>query len=241
MKKRIEFLAILVNFLCDLIRRRPDLAIFVPRVLSNPIFDYTQGNEYSIGNLYHKDGNALKKRNIEFEIAEIRREISVIKEKIESHREALKDLMKLRPKKQYFYNIQNLRDQVRNMNSSIRKLEVEMRVLRKKKSGLTSKWLVEHVLGRDYSSKEIISIQDRRIQPITPEETESLLKKLAFTIRIENYTDSNGIQWHTKLNKALEKIQKGNTTWGNYKSIVESLGYLGFDEISKDHFILGDK
>ena len=138
--------------------------------------------------------------------------------------------------KLYLSDLVNMRAQVKELRLLVKDIKNQIRVLRKRTTGLTSKWLVEHIFGRDYASKYILQYMDEKGSPLTFEETDRLLKKYALTIRIEFHTDKNRISMHTKVNKDLEVIQRGNTTWKGYKEIAENCGYLNFKDIPKDPF-----
>ena len=235
-EKRINFFTGLCNAIYELQKKHPYYSDLIPRVLANPIFDYTQGKMYSIGDLYHKDGNALKKSEIEGQIKELEKSIKEIKVKIVSKQKNIKDIMKLRPKKLYLGDLFHMRTEVKVFRLTIKDIQDQIKSLRQGTAGLTSKWMVEHIFGRDYAAKYILQYMEEKGTPLTPEETETLLKRYALTIRIEFHTDKNGVQMHTKANKDLEAIQKGNTTWEGYKEIVENCGYINFENIPKEPF-----
>lgn len=236
--RRVKFFQVLVNKIGEIRKEFPEFEDLIPRVLSNPIFDYTQKKEYSIGEIYHKDGMFLKKKRILDKIDQIETSIEFLKELNSEIQEKINNTKILKPKKLYLPQLTEMRNRIKDNRAKIKVLEGEIRILRRKTSGLTSKWLVEHVYGRDFAAKKILEILAEKNAPITKDEAEDLLKKLAITIRVEIYVDSKGTQWHTKLNKDLEEIQKGNTTWEGYKGYSENCGYVGFEDIPKEPFSL---
>lgn len=237
-EKRIQFFKVLVNKIGEIRRESPEFEDLIPRVLANPIFDYTQGKEYSIGEIYHKDGNYLKKKKILDEIEKIKKVISDMKDLNNLRQKEINKLKVLKPKKDYLPEITLLREDIKANRTMIKNLVEETKEIRKRTDGLGSKWLIEHVYGRDFAAKKILEILAEKNAPITRDESAELLKKLAITVRVEIHVNGNGVQMHTKLNKDLEEIQKGNTTWEGYKEYSEACGYVGFEDIPKEPFTL---
>lgn len=193
------------------------------RSISTNIFDYTSSS-YSIGDVYHRNGNFLKKFRIDEEVSRLINETERAKGERDLEMEHLRELKGRRPKKEWMGSVEASREKIKELQDGILSLKKEISHQRGLKKGLRVEYMVEHVFGRDQAARRIVEFAENKRAFIDYEDMDELLRRYAFTIRIEKHKQRRR-NIHTKVNYDLERVQKGNTTWENYKSILEKNGY----------------
>jgi hypothetical protein len=235
----VEFFADLVNALVEILKKKPYLEDLLPRVISNPIFDYTPTKKYLVGRLYHKDGNMLKKIELSKKKEAADKEIESINHDIRNLKGEIAYTVGLRPIKEYADKLKTLREQKRALYE--KKKGIEASAPKNISRGLSSGWLVEHVHGRDAAAKKAIEFAIQRGGSLSIPDADTFLKVDGATIWLERHTDEDGVQWHTKANKAVKRTQKGDFDFNEYIEITEDHGYINAEGITKGDFPTWDK